>query len=562
MAQTAPANPKPARPRLSQLLTRALHNRKAGCMLCFGFSSGLPYALLIGTLNAWLGEVGIKLATIGVLSWIGLAYSFKFLWAPVVDRVPLPVLEALGRRRGWILLCQIVLAGSFATLALTNPATGIGTFAAIAFAAAFASATQDVVIDAWRIEAADGENSVEVLSAIYQFGYRIASIVGGALALMMAARMSWPAVYGVMAALMALAMAVTLRAPDTPRTVTGALHVELGRKGELTPAMRAGLLFVVLASWIWAVTKVAAFMVSVLAPAHVGGKVPSVADFTRAYGPLIVGATVLVPLIVAALANGLKSRGIGVLAQSESDGSGLRGAANYTYGALVTPMAELAGRLGLGVLVLLGFILTYALTYNLWSSFAFPFYLDALHYTKDQVAFASKIFGIFMTMLGISLGGYLFARVGRFPTVLLGALLPPLGNLLYADLADGGAHIDAFAHALRLDVLSRDMGSNLRMLRLLLAICYENIATGLAGTAFVAYVSSVVSRRYTAIQYALLSSLTFLVGTLGRGVAGEAFDRFGYGPVFRVTALMGVVSVGFVVMEWVRVGRSNPGIPD
>ena len=419
-----------------------------------------------------------------------------------------------------------------------------------------------MVIDAWRIEAADGENSVEVLSAIYQFGYRIASIVGGALALMMAARMSWPAVYGVMAALMALAMAVTLRAPDTPRTVTGALHVELGRKGELTPAMRAGLLFVVLASWIWAVTKVAAFMVSVLAPAHVGGKVPSVADFTRAYGPLIVGATVLVPLIVAALANGLKSRGIGVLAQSESDGSGLRGAANYTYGALVTPMAELAGRLGLGVLVLLGFILTYALTYNLWSSFAFPFYLDALHYTKDQVAFASKIFGIFMTMLGISLGGYLFARVGRFPTVLLGALLPPLGNLLYADLADGGAHIDAFAHALRLDVLARDMGSNLRMLRLLLAICYENIATGLAGTAFVAYVSSVVSRRYTAIQYALLSSLTFLVGTLGRGVAGEAFDRFGYGPVFRVTALMGVVSVGFVVMEWVRVGRSNPGIPD
>ena len=277
---------------------------------------------------------------------------------------------------------------------------------------------------------------------------------------------------------------------------------------------------------------------------------------------MIVGATVLVPLIVAALANGLKSRGIGVLAQSESDGSGLRGAANYTYGALVTPMAELAGRLGLGVLVLLGFILTYALTYNLWSSFAFPFYLDALHYTKDQVAFASKIFGIFMTMLGISLGGYLFARVGRFPTVLLGALLPPLGNLLYADLADGGAHIDAFAHALRLDVLARDMGSNLRMLRLLLAICYENIATGLAGTAFVAYVSSVVSRRYTAIQYALLSSLTFLVGTLGRGVAGEAFDRFGYGPVFRVTALMGVVSVGFVVMEWVRVGRSNPGIPD
>ena len=106
------------------------------------------------------------------------------------------------------------------------------------------------------------------------------------------------------------------------------------------------------------------------------------------------------------------------------------------------------------MLIIIGFILTYALCYNIWSSFAFPFYLDFLHYTKDEVAFASKIFGIFMTMIGISLGGYLFAKLGRFPTVLIGAILPPTGNLVYADLAEGGANIDAFAHFLRLDTFA------------------------------------------------------------------------------------------------------------
>ena len=180
------------------------------------------------------------------------------------------------------------------------------------------------------------------------------------------------------------------------------------------------------------------------------------------------------------------------------------------------------------MLIIIGFILTYALCYNIWSSFAFPFYLDFLHYTKDQVAFASKVFGIFMTMIGISLGGYLFGRIGRFPTVLIGAAVTPLGNLLYADLADGGANIDAFTHTLRLNNLLGLFGADDRMVRLLVAICYENIATGVALTAFVAYLSGIISKKFTAVQYALLSSLTFLVGSLGRGVAGESFDKYGY----------------------------------
>ena len=183
------------RPKGFKLLKVALQTRKSASMLAFGFSSGLPFALLIGTLNAWLGEVKINLATIGVLSWIGLTYAFKFLWSPLVDRLEIPVLGRFGRRKSWIMLCQGVLVGALIALASTDPVANIGWFAIFAFVASFASATQDVAVDAWRIDVADETTPVELLSAIYQFGYRIASIIGGALALVLAARMSWSAVY-------------------------------------------------------------------------------------------------------------------------------------------------------------------------------------------------------------------------------------------------------------------------------------------------------------------------------------------------------------------------------
>ncbi len=549
---------KSVKPKGLALLKAALSRRKSACMLAFGFTSGLPFALLIGTVNAWLGEVGITLATIGVFSWIGLAYSFKFLWSPLVDRWRLPGLDRLGRRKGWIVLCQAVLLAALIGLALTNPRLAIGPFATLAFIAALASATQDVAIDAWRIEAADEASPVELLAAIYQFGYRTASIFGGAFALMLAARMSWNAVFLVMAGVFAVAALLSQSAQDTPREPTHRLHLELGQPGELAPATRAGLLFVVMASWTWAVISVVAFMGKVLAPVAPGGKPPSVAEFTKGQGPWIIAATVAVPLVVAALGNGLRHAGVGVLNEAEAPPRGLRPAANHVYSALVSPFAELSARLGWGVLSLLGVILTYAVAYNIWASFAFPFYLNALHYSKDEVAFASKIFGIVMTMVGISLCGYLFARIGRFPTVMLGAILPPTGNLVYADLAEGGHGLDAVSHLLRLDALATSLGSNERMVRLLLAICYENISVGIALTALVAYVSGMVSKRYTAIQFALLSSLVSLIGTLGRGVAGEAFGLYGYAPVFRWTALTGVVAVVFVGIEWARVSRAAP----
>jgi MFS transporter, PAT family, beta-lactamase induction signal transducer AmpG len=151
LSEASNAVAAPVKPKGWKLLKIALQSRKSASMLAFGFSSGLPYALLIGTLNAWLGEVGIKLATIGVLSWIGLAYSFKFLWSPLVDRFELPVLNKLGRRKSWIFLCQCVMVVAFAILSRLNPVTGMGWFAILAVIAAIASATQDVAVDAWRI---------------------------------------------------------------------------------------------------------------------------------------------------------------------------------------------------------------------------------------------------------------------------------------------------------------------------------------------------------------------------------------------------------------------------
>ncbi|NMN03500.1 MULTISPECIES: MFS transporter [unclassified Novosphingobium] len=547
--------PAPQKPKGWRLFKLALQSRKSATMLGFGFSSGLPYALLIGTLNAWLGEVKIDLATIGVLSWIGLSYSFKFLWSPLVDRLALPGLERLGRRKSWIALCQGVLVLSFAGLAATDPTRAIGTFALFAFLGALASATQDVAIDAWRIDVADEQASVELLSSIYQFGYRIASIVGGALALVMAGRMSWPLVYLLMAGLIGLVFVVTLRAPDTPRAEQGALHATLGQVGELNASARTAALAVVGASWAWAIATIVLFMVKMLSPLGPGEKHPSVASFTRETGPLIVLATVAVPLLVSAVVNALKTRQVAVLAAPDMDHGPVRTAMNHLYVALVAPLAELVGRLRWGVLIVVGMILTYTLCYNMWASFAFPFYLEFLHYSKDEVAFASKLFGIFMTIAGISLGGFLFVRLGRMPTILIGAVLPILGNFVYADLAEGAPLIDRVGHAIGLHALFGAFGFDDRMVRLLLAISFENISTGIAGAAFVAYMSGIVSRSYTAVQYALLSSLTFLIGSLGRGIAGEAFDLYGYATVFRYAALAGGLAVVFVLLEWARVSR-------
>jgi PAT family beta-lactamase induction signal transducer AmpG len=535
-------------PKGLKLLRIALANRKTGIMLMFGFAAGLPYTLLIGTLNAWLGEWEIDLATIGVLSWIGLAYAFKFLWSPLVDRVRLPGLERLGRRRSWLLVCQVLLTATFFALSLSDPRLQLGWFALVAVIGAFASATQDVVIDAWRIDVADEKAPVEILSSIYQFGYRIAALVGGALALVLSERVSWPMVYAIMGGFMALTIIATFMAPDTPREAVERERSALRRAGAIEPRLRAIGLAIVGLGWLWAIWTVAAFMVRVVTASPADPEPPNVGEFTRNIGPLIVAATVILPAIVAAVFNWLKDRRSYMLTADDPTPDSAGRAADHAYSALILPLGELVKRIGWGVIIVLGLILSYRITDLIWGSYAFPFYLQELKYTGDEVAFASKIFGVFMTMAGIAIGGVLFAVIGRMPTLLIGAIVAAASNLLYADLAAGATYIDAFARTLALDTFGQD----LRMVRLLIAISGENIAGGLAGAAFVAYLSSITSREFSAVQYALLSSLTFLVGSLGRAAIGERIEQIGYAPVFLLTAMIGIVAVVFVILEWIR----------
>jgi PAT family beta-lactamase induction signal transducer AmpG len=179
-------------------------------MLFLGFSAGLPLLLVGGTFTAWLRDLGVELATIGFLSWVGIAHSVKVLWAPVIDRLPVPLLtRLLGRRRGWMLLAQLLIAVALFGMATTDPATSRLWVAVLAVIVAFASATQDIAVDAWRVEALEARHQ-GAMAASYVTGYRVALLVAGAGCLHIASIGGWSLAYGAMAALMAVGIGTTL----------------------------------------------------------------------------------------------------------------------------------------------------------------------------------------------------------------------------------------------------------------------------------------------------------------------------------------------------------------
>ncbi|MFD0848409.1 AmpG family muropeptide MFS transporter [Sphingosinicella xenopeptidilytica] len=537
-----------------KLLAAALRNRKLGVMLAFGFSAGLPYALLLGTLYAWLSEAKVDLETMGVFSLIGLAYAFKFLWSPLVDTVRLPLLERFGRRRGWLILAQSLLGGILISLSFLDPHSALGWFSLLAGIGAFASATQDIVIDAWRVDVADETATLDLLSTVYQFGYRIAALAGGALALVLAARIGWPAVYLGMGCAMLAVLCITFMAPDTPRPAAARGEAPLRQPGELTPHVRGFALILVGLLWAWALATVCTFMVESLS--NEPALRPNPTEFLKRYGPLIVIATVIVPAIVAAVLVFMKASGRHILtAASPADGQ-LGRIMDHGYSALLLPLAELVGRLRGAAVLVLALILSYRITDSIWGPFALPFYLDELGYSNDEVAVASKFFGVGMTMLGIALSAWCFAAIGRMATVVLGAITAAASNLLYADLASGGGGLDLFGLLSGFYWLVGLFGADDRLARLMLAIAGENIAGGLAGAAFVAYLSSITSKQHSAVQYALLSSLTFLVGSLGRAALGEGIEVHGYAPIFILTASIGVIAVVLATIEWARQKRA------
>jgi PAT family beta-lactamase induction signal transducer AmpG len=216
--QREPKSPATRAPASKRTVLRSLREPKVAVMLMLGFSSGLPFFLSGNTLGYWLRDAGTALAAIGFISWVGLAYSLKFVWAPIIDRVDAPITGRLGRRRGWMLVSQLSIALGLFAMSMVGLSAGLVTIGAFALVVAFSSATQDIVVDAWRIEAASNGDELGLLSSAYQLGYRFAILVTDALILMMANHFGWNLSYGAMAVLMIVGVVATFFAMEPRRS--------------------------------------------------------------------------------------------------------------------------------------------------------------------------------------------------------------------------------------------------------------------------------------------------------------------------------------------------------
>src|SRR3954471_16846599 len=210
----------PRRKRTAMEVLASLRQPKVAVMLALGFSSGLPFLLTANTFGYWLRDEGTSLIAIGFISWVGFAYAFKVYWSPLVDRVDVPLLGRLGRRRGWIIFCQLLVAVGLVGMAMVGVSAGLGPIGAFALLPAFASATQYIAIDAWRIEAASDAEEVGLLTSAAQLGYRIALLITDAAIIAAAERVGWPISYVAMAALMGVGIVATFFAFEPMRADT------------------------------------------------------------------------------------------------------------------------------------------------------------------------------------------------------------------------------------------------------------------------------------------------------------------------------------------------------
>ncbi|AKM07284.1 muropeptide MFS transporter [Pelagerythrobacter marensis] len=542
-------------------LGMALGDRKTAFMLLFGFASGLPFALFLGTLFAWLTEAEVDLETMGIFSLIGLAYAFQFLWSPLIDKVNIPLLRKLGRRKQWIVPMQLALGAILITMSLLEPRTQLGWFSLLAGIGAFASATQDIAINAWRIDVADERATIDILSTVYQMGYRLSSLVGGALGLIIAARIGWPETYAMMGAILLGVGFIGLWAPNAGEDAADvATESEkqvraLRHAGELAPAVRNRALALVSLLWAGAIGVVLTFMV--MSMTYAPEDRPNPTDFTLNVGPWIIVATIILPALIAGWLASKKHRGEHLLAADEQPATGGAYVLDHLYRALVLPLVELVGRMGWSLVLIFAVVLTYRICDAIWGTFAYPFYLGELAYTNDDVAFASKFFGVGAIIAGLALGGLMLTAIGRMATLLIGGILAALTNLLYADMAIGGHNMQAFSDAIGFTYLIEQVPGigDAGLAKLTITIAFENLAIGIAGAAYIAWLSSIVSKKFSAVQYALLSSLTLLVGTLGRGALGEMIEDQGYFDVFILTTWIGMGAAVLVCFEWWRQRR-------
>jgi PAT family beta-lactamase induction signal transducer AmpG len=474
---------------------RVYGERPALVMVALGFSAGLPYFLIFDTLSAWLRSSGLSLEVIGFFSLVTLVSTFKFLWAPFVDRVGVPVLSAwLGHRRSWMLLCQALIMLGLWLVAGTDPSQSLGTIAVLAVLIGVSSATQDIAIDAWRIESA-AVSKQGAMAAAYQWGYRVAVIVAGAVPLLLADSYGWNVSYAVMAALMAVGVLAVLAAPAEEQRSIRPIHAE-----GIHPAPAREAL-----EWVARLTLLATgALVLGSGLAANAGVLAGVLD--------LLGAATAREAVVSAWASGARVwfhlaavvAGFAVIVLAAVPLPGVRTRPGvYLSSALADPLRDFIARYPSAAGLILALICLYRIP-DFVLNIMNPFYLD-LGYSLVEIAEVRKIFGVAMTMVGVFAGGVAVARYGLLRAMVIGALAGPVSNLLFIWLATQGHDLVV----------------------LFVAIGLDNVAGGFAGTCLIAYMSSLTSVGFTATQYALFSSLYAIPGRLiasqsGRIVEGAA----------------------------------------
>jgi PAT family beta-lactamase induction signal transducer AmpG len=462
-------------------------------ILGLGFGSGLPNFLIFDTMSAWLRAAGLALTVISLFSLATLPYSFKFLWAPLVDRTEIPLLtRRLGHRRSWMLATQIAVVLALLMISLQDPRKDLGMLAAVAALAGFAGATQDIVVDAWRIEAADVSRQ-GAMAAAYQWGYRLANVVAGAAPLFLADWMGWRVAYAVMALVMGLAIVAVLLAPREAAHRVRPIETEgLTEAPALEAAEWAlrlalmGLAAVFLGSGLGARADLLA------AALRAAGQGPAAEALTAAWTAKASGVWLQLLAVCA---------GFGVVAAATLPFPGIRtrpGA--ILFHAVWDPLGDFFKRFGrLGVLIL-ALICVYRLS-DFVLNIMNAFYQD-LGFSLSEIAEVRKIFGVAASMFGVFVGGLSVARFGVMRSLAVGAFALPITNTIFAWLALQGPSMGA----------------------LFTAIGVDNVVSSYAGACLIAYMSSLTSAGFTATQYALFSSLYSLPGKLVASQSGRIVE--------------------------------------
>lgn len=457
-------------------------------MLLLGFSSGLPILLIFSTLSVWLFKAGIDRSTITLFSWVGFTYAFKYLWSPIVDNFKIPFFDKMGHRRGWLLFTQLMIIASLILTSLTDPAKSLLFITISITLLAIFSSTQDILIDAFRIESSPIYLQGP-LSSMYIAGYRLAMLIGGAGSLWLASYLGseiynknvWKTVYLIMALFMVVGVITTLVSKEP----------KINNKKNLKINEHAKFLFVFILS-------LAGFIFLYNFINNPFGENEIIKKFLFSIMRIFLCFTFFGIIIFSMMSTKYISKTI----------------VKKIY---LDPVLNFLNRYGKFAFSILFLIALYRIADVVMGVMANIFYLEK-GFNINQIATYSKFFGVFATIAGGFLGGFFCLKFGTMRSLFIGAFIASSSNLLFAWLAISEPSIKF----------------------LIGVITADNIASGFAGAAFVVYLSALTSLKFTATQYALFSSIMLFIPKLVAGYSGSWVDAIGYSNYFVVTALLGV----------------------